>query len=374
MRWHVLTGEYPPGCGGVGDYTALLGSALRAAGDTVEIWTARGDAPAHRLPDAFGAGSRRVLDAALRAAPGTVLLQYVPQALGARGVNVVFCRWIARLARMGVDVRIMFHEPYTYFSARPWQSVQAVLQRRMAATLLASGAQLYASTETWGRYLARVGAVSGLRVLPIPATVPADPPVPVTEDMAARVRAGAGAVVGHFGTYGAHVTGELVRLLRAAHIAPGLRLAFLGEGSERFVGDLRNRVPAAGAAAVALGRLGPAEISAALRACDVVIQPYPDGVTTRRTSVMAALANGCAVVTTDGPLTESVWRAAGPARLYPVADPSGGADLVQALLRDPASRHALGRRARETYQRAFSIERTVEQLRVADGAPRAGVA
>ena len=39
MTWHVLTGEYPPDCGGVGDYSADLARALAETGDLVHVWT-----------------------------------------------------------------------------------------------------------------------------------------------------------------------------------------------------------------------------------------------------------------------------------------------------------------------------------------------
>ena len=76
--------------------------------------------------------------------PGCVLLEYVPNALGARGANVPFCAWLLRLRRRGVDVRVMFHEPYFYFSwHRPWRNGLAVVQRLMAALLVRASSVAY---------------------------------------------------------------------------------------------------------------------------------------------------------------------------------------------------------------------------------------
>ena len=45
--------------------------------------------------------------------------------------------WLLRLRRRGVDVRVMFHEPYFYFSwHRPWRNGLALVQRLMAALLV----------------------------------------------------------------------------------------------------------------------------------------------------------------------------------------------------------------------------------------------
>ncbi|HXT32333.1 MAG TPA: hypothetical protein VN716_23695, partial [Vicinamibacterales bacterium] len=106
MIWHLLTGEFPPDCGGVGDYTFDLARALSDAGDAVHVWTLarpKGEGPdvrgmtLHQLPDAFGSQSRAALEHAWRETPGIVLLQYVPNTLGARGANLPFCRWLRRM-------------------------------------------------------------------------------------------------------------------------------------------------------------------------------------------------------------------------------------------------------------------------------------
>ena len=62
-----------------------------------------------------------------------------------------------------------------------------------------------------------------------------------------------------------------------------------------------------------------------------MLQPYPDGISSRRTSAMAALSHARPVVTTSGPLTEDVWEASGAAVLVPVADATGLAEATAAL-------------------------------------------
>src|SRR5713101_9172419 len=82
--WHLITGEYPPQPGGVSDYTRLVAIELARAGDLVNVWAPGTVASesveegtiVHRLPGHFGPKALRVLDSALRATPGRILVQY----------------------------------------------------------------------------------------------------------------------------------------------------------------------------------------------------------------------------------------------------------------------------------------------------------
>jgi glycosyltransferase involved in cell wall biosynthesis len=373
-RWHLLTVEYPPACGGVADYSHHLATALAAAGDEVVVWVPRecgpdidatmGRVSVRVLPDRFGAGSRARLDEALRAAPGIVLLQYVPTALGSGRTNVTFCRWLLERRRAGVDVRVMFHEPYFYFTLRrPWLNGVALAHRAMTALLIRASDPIYVSTDTWLRYLSPYGAVPRVETLPIPATVAqiasAEQILPFRTAMGA---AHSEVVVGHFGTYGDHVAGELMPALHAiVRRLPSTRLALLGAGSEAFLSRVEDAIPEVHA--YASGRLSQQCVAAALRACDLVIQPYPDGVTTRRTSVMAALANGVPVVTTAGPLTEAIWKSSKGVSLVPAGQPSAIEAATVALALDSDLRGALAIRGRRLYERHFSMDRTIAALR-----------
>jgi glycosyltransferase involved in cell wall biosynthesis len=378
--FHVLTGEYPPRSGGVGDYTYLVAHGLAARGHAVHVWCPgvapedRGGVCVHQLPDAFGPSSRRAIESALASMPGCVLLQYVPNALGVRGGNLPFCLWLLRVRRRGADVRVMFHEPYFYFSWRhPLGNALAALQRAMAAVLLRASAVAYISTAAWVRYLHPWGGGATFVESPIPSTVPSDVAAEAVERWRSRLLRGdsGAALVGHFGTFGDHVGEVLDRVVPAilnAHTAA--RFVCIGRGSGGFAAKLGKDHPGLAHRIDATGPIEAADVAAALRACDVVVQPYPDGVTTRRTSVMAPLANSVATVSTIGALTEPVWRDTGAVALASASDPGAIATAVVALLRDPGGRAALANAGRRAYDEHFAIERTIEAL---VRAPAAGV-
>ena len=371
MKWHILTGEYPPASGGVGDYTALLARALADAGDSVDVWVG-GPAEAaiavrrrvHALPDAFGPLSQAALDEAWTASPGIVLLQYVPNALGRRGMNVPFCRWLLAQRRAGRDVRVMFHEPYLYFGwRRPWRNVPAVVQRMMAALLVRAATELYYSSENWHAYLESYGAADCGTVMPIPSTIPSDAPPAQVAELRRRFAPGA-RVVGHFGTFGEHVCAELRAVLPALLERDGnVRAILIGRGGERFLSELVRRVPSAAERVHATGEIGAPDVAVALAACDVLFQPYPDGVTTRRTSVMAGLRNGIATVSTAGPLTERVWRETGAVVLAPQGDTDAAVAQIRRLLDDRTARRAQAERGGDAYERHFALELTLARLR-----------
>jgi hypothetical protein len=367
LTWHIVTGEYPPRCGGVGDYSAAVASALAAAGDAVHVWTpacdgdgrggeARHGVTLHVLSDAFGRAARREMDGVFAETPGVVLLQYVPNALGARGANLPFCHWFSGLRNSLADVRVMFHEPYFYFTwARPWAPANALAlaQRLMARMLIRGAHRVYYSTDTWRRYLPSPG-ISSRQTLPIPSTIPC----------ASAAIDGRRFDAGHFGTYGAHVGDELRAILPAlAARVPGVRVALLGDGGPAFLSELSRSHPELAANAWAPGRLDPPAVAAALHACDLLLQPYPDGITTRRTSVMAGLKNGVATVSTAGELTEPVWAETGAAALAPAGDAAAFAGVTEALLRDTPARAALAQRGAAAYAARFSMAHTIAVLR-----------
>lgn len=370
--WHLITGEYPPASGGVGEYTELLAHAIAAEGGRAHVWAPAEPSNERRVevhPAAFDrAGLRRMGEELDRfPAPRALLVQYAPQAFGARGMNLPFCRWVLARARGGDHVRVMFHEPYVQFSLeRPQRNVLAAATRVMAALLLRAASVAYVSTPGWERLLRPLAprALGPMPWLPIPSTVPhVDDPEGVA---VLRARLGANRpgvhVVGHFGTYGGMIAPLLEPALLAVLAPPSASVALLlGRGGPEFAERLLRAHPALDGRVVAPGAQSREALSVHLQACDVALQPYPDGVSARRTTAMAALANGVPLVSNTGLFTEPQWAAAG-VPLAPVADAASLAALVLDLLDDAPRRRRLAAAETDFYRREFSMRRTLNVL------------
>jgi hypothetical protein len=280
-----------------------------------------------------------------------------------KAMNVAFCAWIAGLR--DAQVWVMFHEVAVAWA--PWrrmkQNTVAAVTRLMARLLLYRADRVFVSIPSWEATLRPLAPRwAGATWLPIPSNVP----TAVPPEAAARVRArlplpAGGQTIGHFGTYGAHIAPVLTRsILRLLRSDPRRIALLVGRGSEAVVRDLL-REPAMAGRIVAPGSLEEAEVAAHLLACDVLVQPYPDGVSTRRTSVMAGLALGVPTATNDGPATEPVWRKSRAVELAPSVE--GLVAAAEVVLGNAAYRAALGQRGRALYERQFSLEHTISALR-----------
>lgn len=375
INWHLITGEYPPRLGGVADHTRLVACGLAAAGGNVDVWTGPSGRPhpndpgvtVHPLPDHFGPCAFAVLDRALAGAPNArVLVQYVPQAFGWRAMNLPFCLWL--YARRGRHPLVTFHEVmFPMKLGRPLRhNLLGAVTRLMALLVARSASHIFLTAPVWERVLrTHVGVKAPVSWIPVPSNIP------LVEDLAAvrairRGCAGEGVLLGHFGTNPPDIEPLLCALLPAilAH-NPAVVMLLIGRGSF----DLREAVlrdhPELASRLRATGPLPPEEVSRVLSACDLMLQPYSDGVSTRRTSLMAAIAHGRPVVTNAGVTTEQLWAETGAVALAPTCDPNALDALVAQIVADPAGRTRLSAKASELYARRFALRHTIAALRAA---------
>lgn len=377
--WDIITGEYPPQLGGVSDYTRVVAEALAKAEVTVHVWcpeTRRSGHPSagvkiHRSFRRFSLSALMGLgrDLSQRPAPSRLLVQYTPNAFGYKGCNLWFCLWLLWRAKVrGDEVRVMFHEPYFYFARQSLaRNGLALLHRLMAMILLLASSKVYMSIPAWEKLLRPFALGRRIKFvwLPIPSTIVSGPNPAASKALAQtwREKAGARWLIGHFGTYGDHVRGLLDPALRQIlKDIPTAGFVALGQNSDKFVQQLAVEEPHLASRLVATGSLDSTDVADALRACDVIIQPFPDGASSRRTSLMAGLACGVATVTTSGWLTEPVWSQQSAVSLVPQGDSVALSAAVQRFLNDDELRQRSAAGAAEFYQQNFSVKRTVEHL------------
>ena len=268
--------------------------------------------------------------------PRRLLVEWVPHGFGYRSLNLFFCVWLwNRSARRGDTVELVVHEPFLPFRSGQWrQNAGAVVQRLMTIVLLRAAQRIWLSTPAWESKLRpfEIGQKRAFEWLPLPSNVaPADNPGAVLEIR--RRYANGRLLIGHFGTFGAPITQilEAVIPLLAKHTGQ-FSLVLIGGGSNAFRERLIQSYPELEEVVHAAGHIDANQaserLSAHFSACDLMLQPYPDGITTRRTSAMAGLAHGRPVVTTAGVLTEPLWAASRAVELAPAGNDQAFVDAI----------------------------------------------
>jgi glycosyltransferase involved in cell wall biosynthesis len=259
----------------------------------------------------------------------------------------------------------MFHEPYYPFTLwPPHLNVLAAANRLMAVLLLSDIRVAYVSTTAWQRRLSKYAPRTRQFVwLPIPSSIP-------VADAAATVRwrerlGGPGArVVGHFGTFGRLVSRLLgPALVRLLEQRSDVSIALIGPDGDAFAAELctgrndwRRRI-------FATGRLDAAEVAGCIAACDLMLQPYADGASGRRTTLMAAMVNGKATVTNRGAATEAVWDGSDAVCFAASRRPSALVSAVERLLDDDGERERVGAAGATLYARQFALAHSIRILR-----------
>jgi glycosyltransferase involved in cell wall biosynthesis len=373
--WNIITGEYPPQTGGVSDYTRLVAEGLADAGDDVRIWAPPLPGPAassqhkihvNRLPDHFGLSSLKILPQELeRDRTARVLLEYVPHAFKMRAMNVPLCLMLLR--RRNSDITVMFHEVAYPISRN--QSIRhnalGAVNHAMAAILTRAASRIFVAAQGWTHMLARY-APKGRKIgwLPVPSTIPVVRDRAATLAVRARFATPESGLLGHFGTYGPWVTSRLKPALESIlSVHQTARVLLIGRNGEKFRDDFVREHPAFASRMFATGALAESDVSINISACDVMIQPYPDGITSRNTSALAGLAHGKATATTTGRYSEDIWRRSGAVFLAPDQDAEALARGTIDLINDRERAKTMGCEALKLYREVFDLEHTIAALR-----------
>jgi glycosyltransferase involved in cell wall biosynthesis len=389
----MVTPEYPPQVGGVSYYAFEVAGGLAAQGDEVHVWCPASDGVQPQAPGVvvhreLGAMTPRDLRHAgdeLDRFGGRrrILVQWVPHGYGYQSMNLAFCWWIRnRVARRGDSVEIMLHEPFLRFGRNLRQSAAALVHRLMTMVLLRAAGRVWVSIPQWEACWRpyALGRTVPFAWLPIPSGIPVMHNPGASQRIRQRYAGENGFLIGHFGTFGWPITSLLEPLLVAMAGDPiAQTVLFIGRGGEQFRDALILKEPRLANMLHAAGELAPQDLSHHLSACDVLLEPFPDGVSTRRSTVMAGLAHGKPILTNLGELSEPFWGETRALALAPAGDVNAYLTSLRQLHADAGERARLGRAARNLYQERFDISYTIAALRgtalgARDSVPLEGVA
>jgi glycosyltransferase involved in cell wall biosynthesis len=366
---HVLfvTGEYPPMPGGVGAYTRELAKALHAQDARVTVLTSQRAADPNYLRDGttlrvlpvipkwdWGIW-RTVGQLAAEMAVDWLHVQYQTAAYGMHpAINFAPRRWRSQ----GMHVAWTYHDllvPYLF--PKVGQRL-----RRWVTEAPGRHAQVTVVTNEGDRQRLAAQGIAATSI-PIGSNVAGCNLSPGTRS---ALRAAYGyteddLVVAYFGFLnrskgGLALVQTLQQLVQAgvnAHLLMvGEQVGASDATNDAYLHEVERLIQRLKLAARVrwTGNLPDAEVSRTLNAADVLLMPYLDGASLRRGTLMAGLANGCAIVTTwpQDPLPELVHERD---LLYTAVDDAAAmAAAVTRLMHDAPLRAALQANARRASQ------------------------
>jgi glycosyltransferase involved in cell wall biosynthesis len=378
MHILLLTGEFPPQQGGVGDYTSLLAHALNAQGHHVAILTTHGpplapdDLPVATVPRWDWRAWSTVRAAIERVQPDVVLIQYQTAAYGLHPAINFLPGWLRlRLRGRSPCLITTFHDlkfPYLFPKAGPLRLAAVRWLARQSDAAIATNMEDWQTLQEWGLSALDYGQAgvgeaprSPLTVMiPIGSNIACAPPA-TFEREAWRARLGVQPqdwLLCYFGFLNASKGGEvlinalahLVQQGRPAHLVMiGGQVGSSDPTNQGYLTHVRQQI-----SELALhervhwtGFVSPAEVSAHFLAADLCVLPYQDGAGRSRGSLMAALAHGLPIVTTQPHNPLPGFQDGVNLRFVPPADPAALATAATDIMTDPAlaARLAAGARA-----------------------------
>lgn len=365
MRITVITGEYPPQEGGVGDFTQQIGYALHALGHEVHVITNLDeehpedkdrDLIVHRQVKEWGWSShsrlKRLIDGIQ---PEIINIQYQAAAYQMNGGINLFPRWQRRNLEMPMVTT--FHDlrpPYLFPKAgglRQWAVWQ--MAQYCTGVITTNGEDYTALAQA-----IRDDPKPQMRLIPIGSNIAPKPPA---EFQRGRWRDSHGIgmndlLVGFFG-FQNHSKGiETLLDATALLVEQAIPVHLIFIGGRTGTSDITNRTYAREIDAridaldlrdhvLQTGFTHPSEVSSALLASDICALPYNDGASLRRGTLHACLAHGLPIVTTTPQVETPQLKTGENVILVPPKAPQALADTILALWDDPDLRRKLGTQA-----------------------------
>lgn len=366
MKVLIVYPNVAPGVDGIGDHTLRLSTALQRHVDVSilarsQAMASSGSVPIMGiLPGPPASPAAAIVRGVESAQPNWLIVQYNPFSWGRWGLALDLPNAVRRAKRSVRKLRValLVHEPFVPPSTvknvimTTWQRLQLWELGRLADVVCFSTEPWAARFEPWfrGKRLHALPSGSGLERVSADAN-------------SARTEIGIDGqelVLGVFGT--AHPS-RLISYVRTAYEAVadrGLRarLVYVGPDGHKVRQTMEPFEFAD------LGRLPGPKASKVLGAMDVYLAPFSDGVSIRRTSFMAGLQHGVAIITTTGPLTgPTLASQAGEAYIAtPVGAPVEFGHAALRTAENEQLRRSIAMKGRDLFERRYSWPVIADQL------------
>jgi glycosyltransferase involved in cell wall biosynthesis len=358
MRLALLCGQYPPVIDGIGDYSWCLSHALASRGHNVTVLTSHGP----RLKPTKGIAIVPCFDpnrpATIKALPAVLkkepafdwlIVQYNPFSFGPRGLNPWLIPALVSAARL-TQLAVMFHEtcvpywPWKFTAMLLWQYPQLFAQCLIAK-------RVFVSTERWSSELRRCNPKVICHHLPVGSNLPFC--ALTKEEARAQLSLPRDSIL--LGVFGSAHESKMPDWVGSAARAvyerfPQTSVLYIGQDGQR-VRDACTGVPY-----LDMGPLPAVEAGAAIRAIDLLLAPFSDGISTRRTSAMSALQHGVPLCSTISKWSDNIfreWRSPG----LGLCNPANVDDFVLSVLavaEEVLKNADLGHDLKDLYDASFS--------------------
>lgn len=375
MNICVICGAPPNSHDGVGDFAWLLAQELSKE-NRVSFMVPRsadaegcldsGSVAIYRVTSGWGLRtSKEVLSIIRRLQPQILLIHFVPQLYGWNGAKPFLTLMLLRLKRMGYPIVTVAHEFSAPFGPSPKLMLWATIHRALFRLIVVSSTRVVTTTLFCRSLLQRrfSGRQTVFHQIPVSSAIAA---VPIDEAQKQVLRSQIGIAADDFvvSTFGSTMrsTGKRLKQLFcwfAREYAP-VHLLVIGKAGEAMRQKTSNEFSLLERITFT-GPLTREEVSRYLSLTDLYVTLYPDGASTRRTSLLAGLAHGLATVSNVGVLTDPLI--ASSEALHLIKDPLSEKEraALRELCRDPVRRRELRKRARAFYEYRFSWEKIGRQ-------------
>lgn len=380
MRILMVSAEYPPMMGGVGDYTRRLNGALTQQGHEVAVVTGNQGQAYRDAARIYPVRVQRwnghcvstIRQVIAKLQPDIVHIQYQT---GAYDMNVAINTLPRKLSyerKNGLKVVTTAHDllpPYLFPKAGPLREwyTKRIIRDADAAVMTNAGDYHRVMNDAKGVWNPRTVFI------PIGANVTPAPP-PYYERSLWRERfelTAGGMLLAYFGLL-THSKGLETIIDAMQELPHTTRLVMIGgagdsEADQTYAQQLKQKISRAGLEQriIITGYTEPADVSAYLMAADAIVLPFNDGYSYRRGSLITALAHQVPVITTRAPegLSQDPLPELVDGSHVLLVAPQNVEQLVRAIQRiqqEPELAFMISRQGRALTD-VFSWERIVQQ-------------